>query len=224
MLDNWIKAVKAHEKLLLSLGVGLFLLKLYGSGLNAWVNHDVRASNIEAQKVQVDVASNKTLADQLASLQVQVANQSATLAKAISDRNTQVVQQQKNDASMTDIELAARWATLIKVTPQEVTTSSVPNTLQVSDNAAHATVDQLETLPACQANLADIQTELASEKGLVSTQSASITGLNGQLVDERASHVADVNTEKVKARRSFLRGFKLGAIAGFIGGLFVHKV
>lgn len=218
----YIQFLKAHEKLLLCLGAGLLLIHLYGSSLNAWIDHDKRTASLDAQKVAADTTANKALSDQLAALQTQVNATTAALQKDIFNRNATTAKQQQTDATMTEVELAQRWAQLIKVKPEEVTTSSVPNNLQISDNAAHITVNDLEALPTCQANLADTATQLTGEKQIVAAQTADITGLNGQLVDEKKSHVADVNLEKAKAKRSFLRGFKWGAVAGFVGGWFVR--
>ena len=83
------------------------------------------------------------------------------------------------------------------------------------------TVVQLEEVPTLTANVASLQTELNNDTTIINKQQQVIAQLNTDLIDEKKSHVADVNIEKAKAKRSFLRGFKFGAVAGFVGGLFV---
>jgi hypothetical protein len=52
-----------------------------------------------------------------------------------------------------------------------------------------------------------------------------IAGLNVQLTDTNAARLADQKLAKAAQKKAWLKGFKWGAVAGFIGGIFVaHKI
>ena len=219
VLDNWIALFKAHEKIIIIGIVAFTTFHLYSKGVDAYIQHE----NIKAQQatvvVKTDDAATKAIQSQLTELQATVATQTATIAKQISQRNQTTTQQQAVDRTLPPPTLAAHWESLL-----HIANGIDPATGQqfaVTQDAAVQTVVQLEEVPTLTANVASLQTELNNDTTIINKQQQVIAQLNTDLIDEKKSHVADVNIEKAKAKRSFLRGFKFGAVAGFIGGLFV---
>jgi hypothetical protein len=214
MLEKWITFFKAHERLLILLACGLIGVHFYTKGFDYLTKRDQTQVQVAQQKLKADEGSNTQLVQQLAQMRTDFAVQIAGLQTQIAQRNQVTETQKKQDASMSDVQLAVRWAELVRVKPEEVTVSNVPNNLQVSDNAAHATVDQLEDLPTCKADLADTQTELADANKLGAQQNAVIASDVTVLKDEKDLHAKDVKELKDKNRTTYLKGLKHGIIIG----------
>jgi hypothetical protein len=231
-LQLYYSWIKAHERIVLILGAGLLVFHFYSKGLNAWIEHDKRQATtaqqqviVAQQKSEADERANKVLAGELAALRTQVALQSAQYAKDREQRAEDTKKQQEDDRKMTPSELAIRWADVLKIEHQEITTATLPDHLDVSGEAAHKTMDILEDYPRVVSDNAGLQIELDSEKSLVRKQDETIGGLRQQIVDdkttlsaEQESHKKDVKTERDKAKRSWIRGFKIGVITGAVGG------
>jgi len=219
VVTNWIAFFKAHEKIIIIGIVAFTAFHLYSKGVDTYIQHETLKSQQATVVVKTDDTATKAVQVQLTALQATVATQTATIAKQISQRTQTTTQQQAVDKTLPPTALAQRWAALL-----HLTSGVDPVTGQqfaVTQDAAVQTVVQLEEVPALSANVASLQTELNNDTTIINKQQQVISQLNTDLIDERKSHVDDVNTEKAKARRSFLRGFKFGAVAGFIGGLFV---
>jgi hypothetical protein len=223
-LQLYYSWLKAHERIVLILGAGFLAFHFYSKGLNAWIDHDKRQATVAQQKVQADEQSNKVLADQVSALRSQVALQAAQYERERQDLLTQTKKQQELDQKMAPSDLANRWAQLLKTDPQEVAVSKLPDHLDVSNEVAHETVRILEDYPRVVADNLSLSGELVGEKALVDKQNDEITGLNQQIVDEKSSHKKDVDLEKAKAKRSWLRGFKIGVITGAVGGEVIRVV
>lgn len=222
LADAYVIWLKAHEKLALIAVAALLLFHFGNSGLNAWIHHDETRSQIDAQKVVADATANKALADQVQKLTEQVGSQNAKLEAANRQRNAATQAQQTADQKMPLPDLALRWIKLIAAQPTDITPSNISDQLVIDGSAAHATVDSLELVPTLKADNTNLQMELSGEKQIVAKQSEQVTGLQGQLTDEQASHKADVATEKAKAKRSFWRGFKFGFVAGAVSVEAIH--
>jgi len=223
MLEKYILWFKAHEKLALLLAVLLFGGYTVSKGYDFLIKHDQVQTQLAAQKLAADTATNLALTTQLNDLKKQFADEVQQLQNQIAARNQATVKQKQQDASMSEVELAQRWAGLINVAPQEVQPSAVPGNLQVSDNAAHTTVAQLEDLPTCKADLIDTQKQLTDANTLNVKNEGVIASDATVLASEKKLHEDDVKTLKAEGRKKWLNGFKWGAIAGFVGGLFVPK-
>jgi hypothetical protein len=218
---TYIPFIKAHETLLIIVLAALLGWHFYGTAINAWVDHDKRVSTAAALAEASAEKSNTDLKTQLAALQTQISTQAVTLQKAIDQNNKNNQTQKQTNDTMTEVQLSAHWAQLISVKPEEVTYSPVPNTLQVSDNAAHATVDRLDDGKTCAANLIITNQELADQKTIVAKQQGVILSDADVLTKEKTSHADDVKTLNAEKKQEFRRGFKWGSIVMFIPGLII---
>lgn len=222
ILTHYIAWLKSHEKVLIIVLGAWLAFHFYGSGLNAWIEHDKRNATIAQQKVQNDSTANQQLTQQVADLKQQLATLSAQ-AQARQQERIVVVQQQKEKIQQAPpSELAASIAGLINVPPAEVT-ATAEGQIQLTQDAAKADATQLIDGHAAQDELVDVKSELVACSAVTKKDDDLITGLNTQLKDEQASHKADVNLEKAKAKKAWLSGFKWGAIAGFVGGVVTLK-
>jgi hypothetical protein len=213
-LSSYVQFIKAHERILI-LAVSGFLIFHIGDGaLNGWIHHDETNAKIAALQVKTDDIQTVVLQAQVTTLQKQVASTNAALVAAIAQRNTQTKQQQTTDQTLPLPALAVRWELLAQLQPTDISTTDVSGQLTVNDAGSRATVQMLEDVPTLQANLKADQTIIDNDVLIIGKQGDLITELNKDLVDEKKSHVDDVNLEKVKGKRSFIRGFKIGAIVG----------
>lgn len=225
VLDAYLTWFKAHEKLLLFVIGALTLTHYVTRGLDSWDRHEALVAKEAATVVKVDDAATKVLQQQLTDLRAQVDSQNALLGRQIAQRVVVTQAQQKTDATLPPNDLAARWALLSKTDPNTIHPIAGEKAFRVEDTTAVVTVQQLEVIPELEATNVALETELTNEQMLVSKQVDMIAQLNKDLVDERKSHVADVNLEKAKAKRSFVRGLKYGFIAGFAAGAYIaHAV
>lgn len=225
-VSNWETLIKAHEKLLIVAILCLAGIHFYSSVIAAWDRHDSRMAQQAATVVKVDDTASKAMAVQLAALQAQVATQNALIAKQIAQRDQAAQNQQKVDATLPAPQLAARWGTFltspaatgIKLGDVDPVTGQL---FVVTNAAVLETVEQLELIRPLQDDKAGLQTELDDDQQIIDKQAMLIGNLNTELVDEKKSHVADVNAEKVKTKRAFIRGFKYGLGIGFAAGAYV---
>lgn len=210
MKVTYLDWFKTHERFLLIVLAGLLVLHIWGSGLSAWVKHDERlASQADAATKQVQDALRQ---------QVQNTNAlNARIDQLMAQRAIDTSKQKKIDDAAQATEVAARISALLRVKPEEVTASPADNTLKFDSQAAHANVDALEDLQQSRADVLDLSTKLGACTTLSNEQGLALTA-------EKAAHVADVKAEQAKSKTAFLRGFKWGAITGFIGGVAAHFI
>lgn len=172
------------------------------------------------------------LSTQYQGLQVQLAQENAALASAMSNRVTVLHEQQAAIKTMPLPELGNRWAQLTGVSPAELKADTTG--ISVTDTVARATVDQLELVPVLQANLTDSEAiadnrleELTKANGLIDGLNTQVVGLNKTVESEEVVRKAEVAAAKAEANKSkgkwFKAGFITGNITGFIGGLFVGR-
>ena len=209
----WGTWVKAHEKLLLILVSAGLVWHLYGTGLQAWIQHDQKAAtqaNTESQALQT----------QLAALQAQNAQLNAKIDLAMQQRAVQTVIQKKQDDNLEPAELAARIQTQLGVGTVKYETTTVPITgeLVFSNDASHKVARDEDDLIQAKADVIDLNTKLTS------CQSLNVAG-DKALMAEKTAHQDDVKLLKAENHRSWMRGFKWGAVAGFVGGIVtLHKL
>jgi hypothetical protein len=170
--------------------------------------------------VKVDDTTTKADTATLAALQKTVAAQQMLLAQQIVQQKAATQTQQATDATLPLPDLGARLALIAQLTPADVNSAQVPGSLVVSAPGALKITQQLETIPSLEVQNAALNTELTNDNTIIAKQTLVITDLNTELTDEKKSHVADVNAQKVKTKHAFIRGLKIGFGIGFIGGLF----
>jgi hypothetical protein len=215
---GYLVFLKAHEKLLIILLAAGMLYHVYGAGLQAWVNHDQRQSDIAAQKVKADADSNKAFQDQLNQLAIDTKKQLDDIKSSMQQRDADTQKQKKADDAMSPVEIAIRLQKLLAVGPQEVTWSPITGDVQFTPNAAHIDADALEDLSQLKADKAQLTTALTNEQTLNATQAEFITKKTQELADEKTSHQKDVDTLKAENHKQYMRGFKHGTIFGIISG------
>lgn len=229
MLDNYIKWFKTHERILALVIVTAMIIYLG----NLWINRSydtALAKNSAAQQVlQSQVQKNAELQkeqdareQQYQQLVDSLTKQNQTLVAGIVARNQSVATQQKTDATLPLSDLAARQQTLSGTTGITSTDSG----LLESPVAAVVVTQKLESLPALEQNVTDLQTlsgnkdkQIAGLNGVVSGLNKQIAGLGVQITDEKKACTAQVNEVKAAARKSKRGWFKAGLVIGFIGGL-----
>lgn len=216
-LSSYVTFVKAHEKLLIVALGGFLAFHFYGSALNAWIDHDKRQATAASQKVVADDTSNATLAAQVLAQAKKNQADLADLDRKMAQLEASTAAQKKADDVMIPAALAERLQTLLKVGPQDVTASPVTGDLVFTPIAAHIDADALEDLQKAKTDVADLNIELLSEKNLSTLQSQQVVGLQTQIVDEKISHKKDVDLERAKGKRSFLRGVRVGIVVGAAG-------
>ena len=220
LVKHWVTFVKGHEKLVMILVFAFLSYHFAMKGFTAWENHDKRVSAIAQQKVDTDTANNKALAEELAQLRVEIAAKNAQLEAKIAVNKQKVIVQQKIDANLPLPDLSKRWETLLVLSEGSITPKP-DGTITVTTDAAHATVNELEKVPQLTEQVIDTQAELQGCNTLSAKKDDAITGLKGQLADEQTARKDDQKLAKVQQRKAWLRGFKWGAVAGFIGGVFI---
>jgi hypothetical protein len=234
--SKYLQWFESHERLILALALGFFIVYVSDKGFDYLIKHDQTQAQIAtvqakdaATKVSTDDTQNKLLLTQLAALQQQNNLTNQRIDQLMQQRAQQTKVQKQNDDQAQPTELAQRIRSIIgKGTIVPATTSSpITGGLVFDSDAAHATADMLEDGLQATADLVDTNTKLTACNTLTTSQANVIQGLKLQVNDggtaltkEQEAHAADVKTLNAKVKRSWLRGFKVGAIVGFVGGLF----
>lgn len=227
MIDAYVKFVKAHENILLVGGL-LFVALTLG---NKWLDHRVTVADEKAgaaaQVVGVQHAANQDLSAQLAAqqaeyqrLQAQTAARLAALAAQVAARDQQKNEQVKADQTAAPSALAARWSGLLALAPDDVAPAG-NDTYVVKDQAARTTVENLENVKVLVDDDQDQRAANAAQAGQLADlqkttdlYAKTTLGLQAELTDEKKACVAQVAQVKAQARRSKLRWFLAGFVAG----------
>lgn len=243
-ISHWVAFAKAHEKIIITIVLGVALTLLGNHLITVYDNHLLRAdtaAQLKAQasvdsaqkQIQTDNTQNAILAKQLSALQAQVAVSNAKLSAQIAAQKIAVQKQQTIDATLPLPELANRWVSLVNLQPQDV--AAVSNTVVVSPNGASATVQKLELVPGLTDENAKLNLELTSDQNLIGKQIEDIDALTKTIADrdtalaaERTLHAADVKDlkDQLKTVEHRTRGkwFKVGFVAGAATVLVVEGV
>lgn len=224
--------LKAHEKLIilvLCLAAGIYA---YQKAAGLIELHDQRVSDTARATLQAQVDTvkaqatvNAAAAQQYQQLAAQLAQSNASLASAIAQRNIITVKQQATDRTLAPADLAIRWAGLLHAPASDV--QATPSGITVTSPVATETVVALDSIPGLEANLADEktiaangQTQITNLAGLNSGLNKQIDGLNVELIDQSKACTADKNLLIAKARKSKLKWFGAGFVAGVATRLF----
>jgi hypothetical protein len=226
-IQSGLTWIQRHERILI-----VALVLTFGSWFgNHWLNikaaADNRAAIIAEKQLDDQKAKDAQLAAQLAQLgqQYQVAlrqlsAQNAQLTAAMTNRTVVLRQQQATDKTLPLPDLGKRWSDLADVPTTDITASTSGFT--VSDTAARATVEKLESVPVLTQNLKDEttiadnrQSELDKANGLITGLNNQVTNLNMTIADDDKACTSKVSAVKSQARTEkrnwFLRGLAAGA-------------
>jgi hypothetical protein len=208
-LANYIAWFKAHERLLFVLLACGLLWHFEGDLTNAWYNH-------EKNKATISDGNNVAMQKELTALELSTAQLNAKIDAAMKQRAIDTQKQKKTDDNLDATQLAARIQLLLGSGHVSVSTtdSKVGDTLVFDDTASHRVADDEEDLVQLRADNQDLNIQLLACNDLSGKK-------DDAMKTEKKAHVDDVNAEKANSKREFRRGFKWGAITGFIGGLFV---
>lgn len=228
--------VATHHPLIMFIIVAVLAWGLAGKAEKLWAAHEQKVFDSKnaqlASQVQVNeavAASNAALAQKNAELAAQYQALLAASQKQIAALIAQTKQQQAVDATLAPDALAARWDTLLNEADQIHPISG--GGYAVSQTAALATTQALETIPTLNAQIESDGELLSAQTGLLKGDDDQIAGLNTQVKGLQAQTVLDVATcnaqvSKVKAddavalHKSRKKWFIAGVITGFVGGLF----
>lgn len=236
-LSTELSWFKKHETLILGVGVLLVVLILG----NKYVNYDAARTETKAKDAEQVLQLAKqhdddlksfmqTQTDQYRQLVTQLQAQNAELVSSIQSRNQALQKQQQQDTKLPLPDLGKRWQQILNLPDGGVQTSG--NGLLVNPESATTTVVALEEVPV-------LRTDLAEGKKLVSNQASQISsltalnsgylsqidGLNGTITKQDEACKAEIKAEQAKTRKAFVRGFKWGAVIGFVGGIFTgHRI
>lgn len=178
---------------------------------------------LAAQTAQTQMISNQLNQDEK-NWQAQNAQQQqiiGQLAQTIAKRNEAAANQQKTDASLSAVEAAQRLSQQTHAKPGEVTAQG--DTVIATLPVARTVVGAFDLLDTVQANLTDTQKQLSSESVIntnlqanVAAQKNLVSALRTENTDQQKACVAQVSAVKAQARKSKLKWFGIGYIAGFV--------
>jgi hypothetical protein len=226
--QTWLQK---HERIIIVLivcALGAWGIQRYYDG--AALAAATKATVAEAHATTADATAAKDAATQAqVNQQYQVMVQTLTeqnkqLATALATRQAQVVVQQKTDTTLAPSALADRIATLSSAPPAEVTLDGA--NIALGRNAAVAVAQTLELVPVLQDNLKDETTLADNRQKMIDADTAEqiafgkeITDLNAARTADAAACKAEVSAAKAQGRKSGVKWFKRGFIAGFLSGL-----
>jgi hypothetical protein len=151
----------------------------------------------------------------------------AQLAQNIVQRDANAQVQKKVDNTLDAAATAQRIALQTKAAPPQVTVQG--NNVVLDLPIARAIVSDLDTLPVVQGDLADTKKELVAQQGLSNDATQALAKANDlidsqnlQIWDASKTCNAQITVLKAEARKSKLRWFGVGFIAGFITGVATH--
>jgi hypothetical protein len=202
-----------HHLLMLALVGVLVIGSVYGIE-SLIAKHDAAK---DAQWKSVVAADQQRLATDEANWQQQfqvLSAQNTQLLGAISQRGAALAVQQKKDATLSANEAAQRLSEQTKAAPGEVTAQG--NNLLVDLPISRQIVIGLDQLPVLQANLTDTKTQLTNETTIAQNAQSDVVAqkkVNADQVEACKAQVADV---KAQARKSKLKWFGIGYVAGVI--------
>ena len=201
--------VATHHPLIMFIIVAVLAWGLAGKAEKLWAAHEQKVFDSKnaqlASQVQVNeavAASNAALAQKNAELAAQYQTLLAASQKQIAALIAQTKQQQAVDATLAPDALAARWDTLLNEADQIHPISG--GGYAISQTAALATTQALETIPTLNAQIESDGELLSAQTGLLKGDDDQIAGLNTQVKGLQAQTVLDVATcnaqvSKVKA-------------------------
>lgn len=214
--------------LLLALVAGLILGGVYEVE-SIIAKHDA-ANNSKWQSIlNTQTAQTQAIQDQLSTdeknwqqVQADLLAQNTSLAKTITQRDTQTAQQVQNDKNLTSQEAAERLATQTSAQADEVVAQG--NNLVVDLPTSTRIIGDLDLLGSVQADLADTKTQLANETTVANNAQANVVEQSKvvatqqvELADATKACDARVAEANAKGRKAGIKGFIIGVATVLIG-------
>lgn len=223
-----VSAFLKHHETLIIIVLGFLLFWLVSGRIeNIVAAHDNNNLNTVKAELAAQVDADKKTADLVAqqaadmkALNAKVLAQDAALAQANRALATALMQRQQTNNNLPLPELAARWSVLV---PGAAGITFDGSHLLVDSASSHATVNELEKVPALAAQLANetkivdnTNTLLSSANGQVVTLNTLVAGKDAELKKADDQCKADIKVVKDAARKSNRRWFIGGFVAGFM--------
>lgn len=169
--------------------------------------HDARSEAkysqlLDAQTTKTE-ADEKTLEATIAAITTQNANLVAENAKT----DAALVAQQKIDASLTAQQAATKLGGTV-----------VGTDVDLPLDTARGMIEQIDSIPPLKADLANETQIAANDQKEIDSQTNTIADLKAQFVDEQTSCSAQIKVVKAQARKSKIKWFFAGVVAGFTLG------
>lgn len=192
--------------------------------------HDAATASRDQAQLNVQIEQNHALIAEAQAKDVLLQQTIAALSAANAQlgamqkaRNTQLAVEVQANATLSAQQAADKLTQQTKAAPGEITASN--NNVTIDLPITRNIVTDLDTLPVVQANLVDTQKQLDNETQIavaaqndVVAQKAQVDGLNKQIADAQKTCKAQIASVKADARKSKLKWFGLGFVAGFITG------
>lgn len=217
-ITHWINVIKAHEKLIIVAIMAVVLWHFGDKAYDAYGNHlkaEQNATNSQIAQVEQQNAATQAKLDELkATVAAQAKIDDAKIAAA----KQKVIVAQKTDDALPLPILSTRWEQLISLPPGSITPQS-NGTVAVSTDAAHLTVNQLESIEPLQERLSATQDQLKGCTTLSAQKDTQITGLNADITLEKTGRAEDAKVAKHSISVAYRKGLKHGLIIGFAAGI-----
>lgn len=214
VVSHWVTLVKAHEKLLLATIAATVLFHFGNKAYDAYGNYLTHKQSEINLQITAQTATNAALQKQLDDMAASLAAQTKIADAKIAAAKLTLATQQNADAKMSAPDLAVRIASLLSVKPQQVTTATLPDHLDLDVNAAHAVANNLEQIPALQTQLSATQDKLNGCTSVLALSSQQITGLNTSIALEQKGRAEDAKVAAVNERKAGRKWFKIGFVTG----------
>lgn len=224
VVSNQLTWLQAHERLII-----VFLVLLVGGWLgNHWLN--ISAENAKtAFAAQQQVAAAATLQASEAAKTYQVAidalsKQITALDVAMTQRQTVLVKQQAQTATLPSDQLVTLWQGLIPGINKGSITPTGDGGYKVDGGPAIDTVNQLEEVPVLRANLSD-ETKLADDTHKTLDVCTALTDRQKtEIAEDKKTCDAQTASLKADARKSKRNWFVAGLVtAGTIIGYVILR-
>lgn len=219
-----------HHLILLAITGVLIISGIYGVE-SIIVQHDEAAASkyssiLAAQVQQTQVVEKQLASDEEHWTQVEksLLDQNAQLSKTIATERQQIEVQRKVDATLNAQQAAERLTQQTKASVGEIVANG--DNVIVDLPITRGLVSDLDLLDETQVTLAATQTQLANETTIAdnakadsAAKSTVITNLQAQNDAQVKSCDAQIAVVKAKARRSKLKSFAAGFVAGITLGI-----
>jgi hypothetical protein len=226
---TWTFLVDPGHLLLLLLLLIAGFVSVYEYDSRRAIQADNRATLAE-QKSQLQDKTNNAYQDQVTSTLHSLSESNGALTQQLAAlnatstlRNSSLTKAQMEVPTMSSTQLSNDWETFINV-PHSI--SETQGGFIVNDQAAIATVQQLEEVPVLKSDLADETTSLqesqkqyGNEVQALSLEESAHNKDNATCTTDKKSLSDNLNKAKADAKKSKFKWFFAGVVAGFIGGL-----
>ena len=217
--------------------IGFSVWFLAGKIETAWANHEAKVYDAKNAALAAQVTQNAALAATTAADAAKEAQLAAQYQALLQQTNVQIAnlqaqlrKQQAADATMTPDALAAHWGALIN-SASGVHPVTGGGGYTVSQDAAVATTQALDSIPELNAEIANDGNILAKSNTLIAGDEQEISDLDKQVTGLQAQNSDEVTTcnaqvarvksdDAIVLHKSRKKWFIAGVITGFVGGLF----